>query len=338
MHTTETLNRAGKSCVVSALGLALALGMGSAQAGPITQWSYSTNSMFSDPVWETGGSGNYNSNNPGQTVVSDYELSWGRKNADFTINDSAAQKNRSALTIGNAATNTTTGGGPVIGSIITAIGGNPSALQGEIEKGISITHWNNTIKREYWALIGATITDTLTLTPTAPAEYVGMPLVDAPTLVFDFQFRETRNEGNNNGRCADGSKASTYAGGCPDLFGFENSLTLNKSFQYADSGVDGIFGTGDDGMRTYFASLFILDNSDNPFPLSTLTSGECGALGLSNGCFGFRTMEDAQTTARFAFAVTTDPLVIPEPGTLALLGVALAAVGLTARRKSHKPA
>ena len=81
------------------------------------------------------------------------------------------------------------------------------------------------------------------------------------------------------------------------------------------------------------ASVFVIDGSGNPFPISQLLAGECAAIGLSAGCFGFRTAEAAQTSAQFAFAVTTAPISIPEPGSLALVGLAFAGLAGMRRRK-----
>jgi hypothetical protein len=140
---------------------------------------------------------------------------------------------------------------------------------------------------------------------------------------------ETPNAGSG-GVCAGGRAIPTA--GCEDLFGF-NPTTLNNLFQYNDVGLDGLWGTSDDFMRDYYASVFVLDDSGNPFQISQLLPGECTAIGLGTGCFGFRTAEAAQTSAQFAFAVTTDPISIPERGSLALAGLALAGLAGMRRRK-----
>ena len=78
--------------------------------------------------------------------------------------------NQSALTIGNVAANPTPpggtldGGGPATGSIMTDL--NNVIVPGEVGLGISFTHWNNILDGNFATLTGATITDTLVLTPT----------------------------------------------------------------------------------------------------------------------------------------------------------------------------
>ena len=294
-----------------------------AAAEPIATWSYSTDSNFSLATFESGG--------VGTTTTSADELSWGATGGNFQIDTGNANTNRSALTIGNGVTGTRTGGGPANGVVNTTIGGTPSGILGQIGIGTSFTHWNNPISAGFNTLTGGRVTDTLTLTPLLPAYYVGGPVVNPPALTFDFEFLETANAGTG-GVCEDGQPVP--AGGCEDLFGF-NATTLNQAFTYADSGADNILGNGDDFLRTYFASIFILNSSGGAFPIQQLVNGECAALGLNNGCFGFRTNEATQTTAVFAFAVTTLPISIsvPEPGSLALAGLALVGLATQLRRR-----
>jgi len=310
----------------------LALTAFGSQAAPVATWGYDVDTNFTAAAFQTGGIGT-TSLDPGGNFIF-----WGASGGDFHT-DVGANNNQSALTIGTGASGSAReGGGAVSGTVNTAIGVFPTYAAGQIKPGSSITHWNNPISSAFNTLLSGVIVNTLDLTPMAPLpQYAGASTISAPTLTFNFSFQETPNAGGAGGLCADGIAASNYSQGCPDLFGFA-ATTLNNAFTLMDWGDDGIAGgTGvnADLLRTYFASVFVLNDAGTAFPIQQLVAGECGTLGLAGGCFGFRTGEAAQTTAQFVFAVTTQPISIPEPGSLALIGLGLAGLAVMRRRKQH---
>lgn len=296
--------------MLNPLAIALVTGLGtfagSANAAPlVTQWNYSTNAQFLNATYETGGIGT--------TTTAAYELSWGNATGNFQSPSADSTLNRSALTVGSGDVgNQRIGGGPVTGSIATTIGSSPLSYA----PGISLTHWNNPISASFNTLLTGSLFDTLTLTPTAwdPSGEPNPGVVNAPSITFNFDFRETPNEGP----CAGGTATP-----CGDLFGFVGIPNLNLPFTL--------------GGIEYFASVLILGPGGSASPLSLLSSGQCAALGFANQpCQGFLTAENGATTAQFAFAITTEriPFNIPEPGTLALLGLGLLGIGNSLRRRA----
>jgi len=168
----------------------------------------------------------------------------------------------------------------------------------------TVTHINNSIDRAFSTLVQTGLSTSLTLTPFSPAGGSLEPF----ELTFGVLFKETPN----TAPCTPGSVSV-----CDDIFLIQIT-SLENDFIY-------------DGFK-YTTEIVAGGGSIGP-----LLPQQCIAAGEPSGvCLGFTTQENAETSIPFGFRISAVPLQIPEPGSLALVGLALVGAGLTKKRRALK--
>jgi PEP-CTERM motif len=192
---------------------------------------------------------------------------------------------------------------PIVGPVPALI------TNGAYVPGAELTHDNFPIF--YFqgnALMSATLATQLTLAPLLPnPPYDGSVSIGpiGPAL-FDILFKETLN---NDPGCVNGDSPN-----CSDIFVLLNPENLTVPLGHLG------------GDEWFYTALLKLDN------LVPLSNAQCAAAGAAAGCVGLITAENATNNFGAQFAIEAS---VPEPGTLALLGLVFAGMGLIRRRHAR---
>lgn len=192
--------------------------------------------------------------------------------------------------------------GPGSGRSGIGISNSPLAgvinTNGAAEPANTYTHNNNVVSGSDATLTKATLVSTLQLRETGSGD---------PYQTFSATYTILFDETPNVTPCLVASPIP-----CNDIWVLQGSV--NNSFMF-------------DG-NTYFASYYAAP------ALVPLPAAACNAVTGAPLCVGFTTVEGMDNQVAFALQITAQPISIPEPSSLALLGLGLLALAGLRRRRS----
>lgn len=282
---------------VLAAALAMLGAVATAQAGPFVNKWAFTVDAAFDPTATVFSAGSGNPLVSNLGTNTNGMVSWGDSSGPL---DPSSNLGRSGLKLGNDPS----GGGFNNPPLITT-----NDLAGA--NTLSVTHVNHSISGAFATLLSTEIDSSLTLWSSDPAN--GTPAVPATTVSFSIKFTETPNATP----CAVGSSPTP----CNDIFVLTSGL-LNFPFVY-------------DG-NNYFLNILNVTGGGLA-ALTPLPNNVCAAAGAPNNCLGFTTVEGTENTVQFGLVITGQPLAVPAPAPLALMGLGL--LGLAGlRRRANRAA